>query len=115
MDVDLYGYDQDSEYTEVNNGVDQNRNATCAHVTKLHHSCPRRVMGFLVAKERSWFLDAKLCECYKGKGLLWLFSSWFGFSFLLITIAKLLNQQKPGLTRAESGSLVRKNGYWYWL
>lgn len=42
MDVNLYGYDQDSEYTEVYNGVDQNGNAACAHVPKLHHSCPRR-------------------------------------------------------------------------
>jgi len=42
MDVNLYGNDQDSEYTEVNNGVDQNRNPACAHVPEFHHSCPCR-------------------------------------------------------------------------
>lgn len=37
VDVDSYCDEEDSDETKEDDGVDQNRQPTCLHVTKLHH------------------------------------------------------------------------------
>lgn len=38
--MNAYCNKQDGEYTEIYDGMNQNRNPTSAHVTKFHHSKP---------------------------------------------------------------------------
>ena len=48
---------QNGENTEENNGMNQNRNPTCAHVSELHHPCSCREL-----KQQPWGQKYEECD-----------------------------------------------------
>lgn len=49
MDVDADGNEKDGDDAKINDGMNQNREAACMHVPKLHHSASSRQL-----KQQPW-------------------------------------------------------------